>query len=113
MPRRRSRPSRRAAFLTVVRSLAGFSGLLTEAEAYGGRAARAFAEGGGSRGRGDLAEERNRPSLQRRLNTELYARIGRPNRLLLNCCRVRADHLASVSRIVANSSRLNVTCWAS
>ena len=37
------------AFLADVRNLAGFSGLLTEAEACGARAARAFAEGGGRR----------------------------------------------------------------
>ena len=36
-------------FLAAVRNLAGFSGLLTEAEACGARAARAFAEGGGLR----------------------------------------------------------------
>ena len=36
-------------FLAPVRNLAGFSGLLTEAEACGARAAQAFAEGGGPR----------------------------------------------------------------
>jgi tetratricopeptide (TPR) repeat protein len=37
------------AFLAAVRNLAGFSGLLAEAEACGTRAARVFAEGGGPR----------------------------------------------------------------
>jgi len=37
------------AFLAAVRNLAGFGALLTEAEAFGARAARAFAEGGGQR----------------------------------------------------------------
>jgi hypothetical protein len=37
------------AFLAAVRNLAGFGELLTEAEAFGARAARAFAEGGGPR----------------------------------------------------------------
>jgi tetratricopeptide (TPR) repeat protein len=40
---------RHDAFLAAVRNLAGFSGLLAEAEACGARAARAFADGGGPR----------------------------------------------------------------
>ena len=50
------------AFLAVVRNLAGFSGLLTDAAARAARGARAFAEGGGPRQLSAIRQqERNRP----------------------------------------------------